>query len=106
MRTWIKGAVALAAMMVTGMAGAQELIVEKKVFELPSFTTQSGRTLKQIRVGWESYGTLNTDKSNAVLICHFFSGNSHAAGKYAATDAAPGYWDATIGPGKAIDTNT
>lgn len=105
MRTWIKGAVALAAMMVTGMAGAQELIVEKKVFELPSFTTQSGRTLKQIRVGWESYGTLNADKSNAVLICHFFSGNSHAAGKYDAKDAQPGYWDAIIGPGKAIDTN-
>lgn len=105
MRTWIKGAVALAAMMVTGMAAAQELIVEKKVFELPSYTTQSGRTLKQVRVGWESYGTLNADKSNAVLICHFFSGNSHAAGKYDAKDAQPGYWDAIIGPGKAIDTN-
>ena len=39
------------------------------------------------------------------LICHFFSGNSHAAGKYAAGDAAPGYWDAIIGPGKAIDTD-
>ena len=105
MRTWIRSAVALAAMMVTGMAGAQELIVEKKVFELPSFTTQSGRTLKQVRVGWESYGTLNADKSNAVLICHFFSGNSHAAGKYDAKDAQPGYWDAIIGPGKAIDTD-
>lgn len=106
MRIGITGALALAAMMVTGMAGAQETIVEKKVFELPSFTTQSGRTLKQVRVGWESYGTLNADKSNAVLICHFFSGNSHAAGKYDAADAAPGYWDAIIGPGKAIDTNT
>ncbi|OYX05209.1 MAG: homoserine acetyltransferase [Rhizobiales bacterium 32-66-8] len=40
-----------------------------------------------------------------MLICHFFSGNSHAAGKYAANDAAAGYWDAIIGPGKAIDTN-
>ncbi len=110
MRSWIKGALALAtatvaATMMTGMAGAQELIVEKKVFELPSFTTQSGRTLKQVRVGWESYGTLNADKSNAILICHFFSGNSHAAGKYDAKDPQPGYWDAIIGPGKAIDTN-
>ena len=110
MRSWIKGALALATTMVaatvmTGMAGAQELIVEKKVFELPSFTTQSGRTLKQVRVGWESYGTLNADKSNAILICHFFSGNSHAAGKYDAKDPQPGYWDAIIGPGKAIDTN-
>ncbi|MGL5733678.1 MAG: E22 family MetX-like putative esterase, partial [Beijerinckiaceae bacterium] len=86
-------------------AQAQELIVEKKVFEIPSFATQSGKTLKNVRVGWESYGTLNADRSNAILICHFFSGNSHAAGKYAASDAAPGYWDSIIGPGKAIDTN-
>lgn len=105
MRTWIMGAAALAATMVTGMAETQELIVEKKVFELPSFTTQSGRRLKQVRVGWESYGTLAPDRSNAVLICHFFSGNSHAAGKYDAADAQPGYWDAIIGPGKAIDTD-
>lgn len=105
MRQWIAGAVGLACSMVVGMAAAQELLVEKKVFELPSFTTQSGRTLKNVKVGWESYGTLNADKSNAILICHFFSGNSHAAGKYDAKDAAPGYWDAIIGPGKAIDTN-
>lgn len=88
-----------------GTVQAQDLLTEKKVFELPSFTTQSGRTLKNVKVGWESYGTLNADRSNAILICHFFSGNSHAAGKYAAADAAPGYWDAIIGPGKAIDTN-
>lgn len=87
------------------MAYAQDLIVEKKTFEMPSFTTQSGRTLKNVKIGWESYGTLNADKSNAILICHFFSGTSHAAGKYAAADAAPGYWDAIIGPGKAIDTS-
>ena len=85
-------------------ARAQDQIVEKKTFEVASFATQSGRTLKTVKVGWESYGTLNADKSNAVLICHFFSGTSHAAGKYAAADAAPGYWDAIIGPGKAIDT--
>jgi homoserine O-acetyltransferase len=106
MRNWIAGALGAACMVVAGMASAQDLMVEKKVFELPSFTTQSGRTLKNVKVGWESYGTLNADKSNAILICHFFSGNSHAAGKYAAADAAPGYWDAIIGPGKAIDTNT
>ena len=105
MKGWIAGALAVAGMMVTGMADAQELLVEKKVFELPSYTTQGGRTLKNVKVGWESYGTLNADKSNAILICHFFSANSHAAGKYAAADAAPGYWDAIIGPGKAIDTN-
>ena len=86
-------------------ASAQDLMTEKKVFEIASFTTQSGRALKGVKVGWESYGTLNADKSNAILICHFFSGDSHAAGKYAAADVAPGYWDAIVGPGKAIDTN-
>ena len=86
-------------------AHAQDLITKKQVFELASFTTQSGRTLKNVKVGWESYGTLNADKSNAILICHFFSGNSHAAGKYAEAEKVPGYWDAIIGPGKAIDTS-
>ncbi|MCA4909923.1 MAG: homoserine acetyltransferase, partial [Methylobacterium sp.] len=73
------------------------MLTEKKTFEVPSFTTQSGRTLRGVKVGWESYGTLNADKSNAILIAHFFSANSHAAGKYKESDAAPGYWDAIIG---------
>jgi homoserine O-acetyltransferase/O-succinyltransferase len=81
------------------------MIVKKKIFELPELTTTSGRTIKDVRVGWESYGTLNADKSNAILICHFFAGTSHAAGKYAESDPLPGYWDAIIGPGKAIDTD-
>lgn len=86
-------------------AQAQALLTEKKVFEIPAFTTQSGKVIKNVKVGWESYGTLNAEKSNAILICHFFSGNSHAAGKYKESDAAAGYWDAIVGPGKAIDTD-
>lgn len=80
-------------------------LVQKQQLELAHFTTQSGVELKQVKVGWEAYGTLNADKSNVILITHYFSGTSHAAGKYRATDAAPGYWDKIIGPGKAIDTN-
>ncbi|MCA3597522.1 MAG: homoserine O-acetyltransferase [Methylobacterium sp.] len=95
----------MAAVMLIAPASAQTLLTEKKTFEVPSFTTQSGRTLRGVKVGWESYGTLNADKSNAILIAHFFSANSHAAGKYKESDAAPGYWDAIIGPGKVIDTN-
>jgi len=86
-------------------AVADELLTTKQVFELTTFTTQSGKTLKSVRVGWESYGSLNESKSNAILICHHFSGTSHAAGKYGEADTAAGYWDAIIGPGKAIDTN-
>ena len=84
---------------------AKDMIVEKKIFELPSLDTIGGKTVKNVKVGYETYGTLNADRSNAILVAHFFSGTSHAAGKYAATDKLPGYWDDLIGPGKAVDTN-
>jgi homoserine O-acetyltransferase len=86
------------------LAQSSDLIVEKKTFELPSYTTVAGATIKSVKIGWESAGTLNADKSNAILITHYFSGTSHAFGKYAPSDATSGYWDAIIGPGKAIDT--
>src|SRR5262249_39966457 len=95
-------AIALASGSATALA--QDLIVEKKVFELPRFTTAANATIKNVRIGWEAAGALNADKSNAVLITHFFSGTSHAFGKYAAADSAAGYWDSIIGPGKPIDT--
>jgi len=86
-------------------AQAPDLIVVKKTFALPSYTTAAGSTIKDVKIGWEAAGRLNADKSNAILITHFFSGTSHAFGKYAAGDAAAGYWDSIIGPGKAIDTD-
>lgn len=92
------------ALWLTPLAQA-ELLVQKQQFALKEFRTQNGKTIQNIKVGWEAYGTLNADKSNVILITHYFSGTSHAAGKYQPTDAAPGYWDAIIGPGKAIDTN-
>lgn len=85
---------------------AEPLLVEKQRFTLDRFTTENGQVIAPLNIGWEAYGKLNVDKSNVILITHFFSGTSHAAGKYQAGDAAPGYWDAIIGPGKAIDTNT
>jgi homoserine O-acetyltransferase/O-succinyltransferase len=88
-----------------GHAPSEEpMIVEKKVFELPSFTTRGGAVIEGLRIGWESYGTLNRERSNAILVTHYFSGTSHAAGRYRPDDELPGYWDAIIGPGKAIDT--
>ncbi|RZD21400.1 homoserine O-acetyltransferase [Pseudoalteromonas sp. MEBiC 03485] len=84
---------------------AETMLVEKQHFTTKDFTTVSGVTLEQVDIGWESYGKLNVNKDNVILITHYFSGTSHAAGKYKADDALPGYWDAIIGPGKAIDTN-
>lgn len=81
------------------------MIVRKQIFELLSFTTAGGAVIRQVRVGWESYGRLNEARDNAILVTHFFSANSHAAGRYHADDPEPGYWDAIIGPGKPLDTD-
>ena len=58
-----------------------------------------------LNIRYECYGTLNTDKSNAILLTHAFSGDAHAAGYYSTEDAKPGWWDNMVGPGKALDTN-
>ena len=97
---------ALALLVAAPVALAQALLVtEKKFFTLPQYTTQGGKTLKNVRVGYETYGKLNAAGTNAVFVPHFFSGNSHAAGRYKPEEKAAGYWDAIIGPGKAIDTD-
>lgn len=64
-----------------------------------------GRTLPAYQLVYETYGTLNADKNNAVLICHALSGDHHAAGYHSMQDRKPGWWDTAIGPGKPIDTN-
>ena len=87
-----------------GAAQAQ-LLTEKKFFTLPQYTTAGGKTIKNVRVGYETYGKLNAAGDNAIFIPHFFSGTSHAAGRYKADEKTAGYWDAIIGPGKAIDTD-
>ncbi|MCU0987219.1 MAG: homoserine O-acetyltransferase [Acetobacteraceae bacterium] len=83
---------------------AQELVVQKRAFEIPRFVTQNGQPIPAMRIGYQTAGTLNGAGDNAVLITHFFSGNSHAFGRLA-PGGMPGYWDAIIGPGKPIDTN-
>lgn len=80
-------------------------IIEKKTFSLKEFTLVNGKKISPVQIGYETYGTLAPTKDNVILICHFYSGNSHAAGKYSAEEKIPGYWDAIIGPGKPFDTN-
>ena len=63
-----------------------------------------GRVLPSYELMVETYGELNRDASNAVLICHALSGHHHAAGYHSADDQRPGWWDYYIGPGKPIDT--
>ena len=68
-------------------------------------TLKSGVVLPQFDLVYETYGKLNSAKSNAVLVCHALSGNHHVAGRYKEEDKYPGWWDNLIGPGKPLDTN-
>jgi homoserine O-acetyltransferase len=86
-------------------ASAYDGLVEKQVFTLPTYTTVGGQMIRDVRVGYEHYGSLSAARDNVILITHYFSGTSHAAGRYAEADPAPGYWDSIIGAGKPIDTD-
>lgn len=93
-----------AALLLAGAAHAWDGLVEKQIFEMDQYTTRGGETIAPLAVGWEAYGTLNEARDNAILITHFFSGTSQAAGRYE-EDGPAGYWDSIIGPGKPLDTN-
>jgi homoserine O-acetyltransferase/O-succinyltransferase len=66
---------------------------------------QSGAALRDYSLSFETYGTLNAAKSNAVLVCHALNASHHVAGVYAGQEKSEGWWDNMIGPGKALDTN-
>ena len=83
-------------------------IIEPQYFtfaEAEPFCLESGATLGPVTVAYETYGRLNADRSNAILICHALSGSAHAAGYHSLEDRKPGWWDECIGPGKAFDTD-
>ncbi|MCP4643149.1 MAG: homoserine O-acetyltransferase [bacterium] len=63
-----------------------------------------GRRVGPVTLAYETYGELNRDRTNAILIVHALSGDAHAAGYHASADRKPGWWDSMIGPGKAFDT--
>ena len=66
---------------------------------------QSGASIRDYALSYETYGQLNADKSNAVLICHALNASHHVAGSYAGQDKSEGWWDNMIGPGKPVDTD-
>ncbi|NMG27635.1 homoserine O-succinyltransferase MetX [Aromatoleum evansii] len=65
---------------------------------------RSGGTLPEYELVYETYGELNADRSNAVLVCHALSGSHHVAGHYADAPKNIGWWDNLVGPGKPLDT--
>ncbi len=66
---------------------------------------QSGASIRAYSLSYETYGTLNAEKSNAVLVCHALNASHHVAGVYEGQDKSEGWWDNMIGPGKSVDTN-
>ncbi|PIE33086.1 MAG: homoserine O-acetyltransferase [Ilumatobacter coccineus] len=69
------------------------------------FALESGRVVRDLTLAYETWGTLNADASNAILVCHAWTGDSHAAGRAEAGHPSPGWWDEVIGPGRYIDTD-
>ena len=87
------------------LKGKLRMLTEKIRFDAGKYTFLHCKKTIPVSFGYETYGKLNKSKDNAILVCHYFTGTSHAAGRYKETDPAPGWWDSLIGPGKAIDTD-
>lgn len=82
------------------------LIAEPKSMHFTQpLSLRSGASVHGYDLAYETYGTLNADKSNAVLICHALNASHHVAGVYAGQDKSEGWWDTMIGPGKPVDTD-
>jgi homoserine O-acetyltransferase len=80
------------------------LITKVKLCKIENIILESGKQLRDVTIAYETYGTLNEKKNNAVLITHGFSGDAHAAG-FHEHEAKPGWWSNMIGHGKAFDTS-
>jgi homoserine O-acetyltransferase len=83
-------------------------LVETQYFtfaEREPLELDSGECLGPVTLAYETYGRLNLERSNAVLILHALSGDAHAAGYHSLGESTPGWWDDCIGPGKAFDTD-
>ena len=79
-------------------------VVQTQYFSFDGFKLEDGENLSTVTIAYETYGTLNEKKNNAILILHALSGDAHAAGVHEGQNN-PGWWDTMIGPGKAFDTN-
>jgi homoserine O-acetyltransferase/O-succinyltransferase len=81
-------------------------IVEQKsvTFDI-DLKLESGRILGPVTLAYETYGALNHERSNAILVTHAWTGSAHLAGKYSKEETKQGWWDAIVGPGRLLDTD-
>ncbi|MEW5691950.1 MAG: homoserine O-acetyltransferase [Candidatus Hydrogenedentota bacterium] len=89
-------------------------VVETKYFDFDEIELESGKKIAPVRIAYETYGKLNKNKDNAILLCHALSADAHVAGYYKdqfdedgnlKVDEKPGWWDNMVGPSKAFDTD-
>lgn len=82
-------------------------LVQRQIAHFDSpLPLRSGGTLERFTLAYETYGTLNADRSNTILVCHALSGDAHVAGYHTANSGEkPGWWDDAVGPGRIFDTN-
>ncbi len=81
-----------------------EIVVETQIATVPTLPLDCGISLVTVQIAYETYGTLNATRSNAILLLHAFTGDAHAAGLHKRT-GQPGWWSAMVGPGLAFDTD-
>ena len=86
------------------MAAIGHVTPQKMAFDTP-LPLQSGASLPGYELVYETYGTLNAARSNAVLVCHALNASHHVAGSHAGLPRSEGWWDNLVGPGKPLDTD-
>lgn len=86
-------------------AGLDALVQPRAATFAEPLVLASGRTLPGWTIAYETYGRLSPSADNAVLVCHPLTADAHAAGRHAPNEPRPGWWDAAIGPGRALDTD-
>ena len=90
----------------TQTTNEEVFITTPQDFRLPEpLKMDCGKVLKDVNIRYETAGTLNAERSNAVLVTHALSGDAHVCGRHHADDRKPGWWAEMIGPGKMVDTN-
>ena len=95
----------LLAFFTLAASAADQGRVENQFFTIRDFALTNGAVMPEVKIAYETYGTLAPNGRNTVLITHGYTSTHHAAGRNPANGDNPGWWDGLIGPGKAIDTD-